>query len=103
MLWKTTWTRPDNPLHDTAIIATKVVGSTIFILGKYFFIFNNKMGKLIIDKNKSNTFTRSKCGCKFCTSTHNIVDNKWHTFIPKSPLQYRMMNVIKNIEKKYCL
>ena len=62
------------------------------------------MGKLIIDKNKSNTFIRSKCRCEFCTSTHDIVDNKWHKFIPKSYLQKRMLNVVKNIEKKkYCL
>jgi hypothetical protein len=60
------------------------------------------MGKLIIDKDNSKIFTRSNCKCEFCVSTHNIIDNKWDKYIPKSHLQKRMLNVVKNIEKKYC-
>jgi len=44
-------------------------------------------------------FTRSKCTCSFCTETHSIID-EWKTFHPRTNLQRRMLNVIKNIERK---
>ena len=56
------------------------------------------MGTLIIDDN-SEEFTHSKCTCSFCISTHDIL-NEWKAFKPKTNLQRRMLNVIKNIERK---
>ena len=56
--------------------------------------------KLIIDDTPQK-FTRSKCECKFCKDTHDIVDNKWCNYIPKNNLQRRMLKIIKKIEKKF--
>lgn len=56
--------------------------------------------KLIIDDTPQK-FTRSKCECKFCKETHEIVDNKWSNYIPKNNLQRRMLKIIKKIEKKF--
>ena len=56
------------------------------------------MPKLIID-DTGEEFTKSKCTCSFCTSTHIILD-KWNAFKPKTHLQRRMLNVVKSIERK---
>ena len=56
------------------------------------------MPKLIIDDTPEE-FTRSKCTCSFCTSTHIILD-EWNAFKPKNNLQKRMLNVVKSIERK---
>ncbi len=58
------------------------------------------MPKLIIDDTPEK-FTRSKCTCKFCVETHQIVDNDFDKFTPKTNLQNRMMKVIKKLERKY--
>jgi len=55
------------------------------------------MPKLIISEGEE--FTKSKCTCSFCTETHLSVD-EWNFFKPKTNLQKRMLNVVKNIERK---
>ena len=56
------------------------------------------MPKLIIDDTQQD-FTKSRCACSFCTSTHDIID-EWKKYYPKNNLQKRMLNVVKKIERK---
>lgn len=56
------------------------------------------MPNLIID-DTGEEFTRSKCDCSFCTSTHLSVD-EWKAFYPKTNLQKRMLNVVKVLNVK---
>ena len=56
------------------------------------------MTKLIIDDTPEE-FTKSNCGCSFCTSTHLSID-EWNFFKPTTNLQRRMLKVVKKIERK---
>ncbi len=56
------------------------------------------MPRLIIDDTPED-FTKSRCPCSFCTSTH-LSGDEWGAFKPKTNLQRRMLNVVKSIELK---
>jgi hypothetical protein len=54
----------------------------------------------IVDEKDSEKFSESICKCDKCKLTH-LSQKEWEFFEPKTNLQFKMKEVISNIEKKY--
>lgn len=52
-----------------------------------------------VKENESEKFTVSQCTCLHCIQMQVAVQ-EWDTFIPKTALQKRMINVVKKIEDR---
>jgi|UniRef100_A0A6C0IZF9 hypothetical protein len=54
----------------------------------------------VIEDKDTEQFSLSNCTCEKCFSMH-LAQVEWTSFKAKTSLQKRMLNVVKNIEKKY--
>ena len=51
----------------------------------------------VLPDKEGEPFSSSLCDCKECKETH-YAQREWETFIPKTKLQKRMVDVINKIE-----
>jgi len=52
----------------------------------------------ITSDNEEESFSTSSCTCKECELMHSA-QSEWDTFVPKTNMQKRMLNIVSKIEK----
>ena len=57
--------------------------------------YGNKL--IIVNDSDVEAFSQSTCTCDFCEDTHKAVRD-WETFVPKTTLQHKMMEVVDRIQ-----
>jgi len=59
-----------------------------------------KLKKVIIDRNNKDKFTKSKCNCNVCEEMNNA-NKDYHKWVPKDNIEKNFKDMIDKLERKY--